>query len=105
MTSDGGGDKHREARLKKTRTYVGSQLRLRRKILGIALETLAEQIGMRTRHLEACELGEKDLTVSELCALAQSLSVPPWYFYDGLGDTGRPGSIRLPESVASHMLH
>jgi transcriptional regulator with XRE-family HTH domain len=101
----GDGDKHREERLKRTRSHVGAQLRSRRNFLGITLEALAARTGMRIAHLAACERGQKDLTVGELCLLAESLQVQPWYFYNGLADKESRDSIRLDDSMTSRMVH
>jgi transcriptional regulator with XRE-family HTH domain len=92
MQNANGTLQRRRQDLQRTRDHVGSQIRMRREDLGISVEWLAEETGMRASHIEACERGEKDLSVGELCALAYCLNVAPWYFYTGL--TGRSRASR-----------
>lgn len=64
--------------------HIGSQLRARRLSLGISEETLAQELGVSVRAVNAFESGTKELMLEHIIVLAKTLSVPPTYFYNGL---------------------
>ena len=64
--------------------HDGSQVRLRRNVLGMSLETLAAEIGVTYQQLQKYEHAVNGISASRLYELAQALKVPVSYFFDEL---------------------
>ena len=62
--------------------HVGSRVRLRRMLLGLSQEKLAEQLGLTFQQVQKYEKGINRIGASRLFDLAQVLSVPVQFFYD-----------------------
>lgn len=62
---------------------VGARIRLRRKILGMSQETVAEHIGVTFQQLQKYEKGTNRVGASRLHQIAEALKVSPAHF---LGD-------------------
>ncbi len=85
--------------------YVGSRLRLRRRLLGLSQEKLAEAIGITFQQIQKYERGANRVSASRLYDLAQVLAVPIDYFFDGIGSKGdeqQKGPEILDASAAEH---
>ncbi|HEX8045525.1 helix-turn-helix domain-containing protein [Rhizobium sp.] len=75
--------------------YVGSRVRMRRLMLGMSQERLAEQIGVTFQQVQKYEKGTNRIGASRLQAIAGVLAVPVAFFFqqdntqplatDGLG--------------------
>lgn len=63
--------------------YVGSRVRLRRTVLGMSQERLADQLGITFQQVQKYENGSNRIGASRLYAISQILSVPVEYLYDG----------------------
>ena len=66
--------------------HVGSRIRLRRTLLGMSQERLAEAIGLTFQQVQKYERGANRVSASKLWEIAAALKTPVAYFYDGLGD-------------------
>ena len=66
--------------------HVGNRIRLRRTLLGMSQERLAEQIGLTFQQVQKYERGANRVSASKLWEIAGALRTPVAYFYDGLGD-------------------
>ncbi len=75
--------------------HIGAHIRLRRMLLGIELERLAEEIGVSHQHMRHYERGVHRVSAATLYELSCALSVPIEYFFEGLG---RPTLGRLASS-------
>ncbi|MQB45673.1 helix-turn-helix transcriptional regulator [Rhizobium sp. ICMP 5592] len=75
--------------------YVGSRVRMRRLMLGMSQERLADQIGVTFQQVQKYEKGTNRIGASRLQAIAGVLAVPVAFFFqqdntqplatDGLG--------------------
>jgi transcriptional regulator with XRE-family HTH domain len=64
--------------------HVGQQLRARRKTLGLSQELLATRVGVTFQQMQKYEKGTNRISASRLFDIAQALSVPVSYFFEGL---------------------
>ena len=63
-------------------THVGSRVRLRRMILGMSQEKLAERLGLTFQQVQKYEKGINRIGASRLFDLAQVLGVAVQFFYE-----------------------
>lgn len=63
--------------------HVGSRVRLRRTVLGMSQERLADQLGITFQQVQKYENGSNRVGASRLFAISNVLSVPVSYLYDG----------------------
>jgi transcriptional regulator with XRE-family HTH domain len=61
--------------------YVGSRVRMRRLMLGMSQERLAEQIGVTFQQVQKYEKGTNRIGASRLQAIAGVLAVPVAFFF------------------------
>src|SRR3954467_4687506 len=62
--------------------HVGNRIRLRRTLLGMSQERLAEQMGLTFQQVQKYERGTNRVSSSRLFDLTRIMSVPIAYFYD-----------------------
>ena len=75
--------------------YVGARVRERRIMLGLTQQQLAEMIGVTYQQAHKYERGINRVSAGRLYEIAQVLSVPIGYFFEGLDGQGtRPVSPR-----------
>ena len=65
-------------------THLGRRLRRRRRLLGLTQQQLAVQVGVRFQQVQKYECGANRISAARLWELAEALSTPISYFYDGL---------------------
>lgn len=61
--------------------YVGQKLRVRRSLLGMSQERLAEQTGITFQQIQKYERGKNRVSSSRLFQFSQILDVPVNYFF------------------------
>ena len=85
--------------------HVGKRLRRRRRLLGMTQQSLADEVGIRFQQIQKYECGANRVSASRLFELAEALSVPVQYFYEGLGGAGG-GDLPedAPEFIAPDVL-
>ncbi|MFV3126092.1 helix-turn-helix domain-containing protein [Niveispirillum sp. KHB5.9] len=66
--------------------YVGQRMRLRRGLLGMSQEVLAERLGITFQQVQKYERGANRVSASRLWDLSRALDVPVSFFFDGLDD-------------------
>lgn len=71
--------------------HVGARIRMRRRILGVSQERLAEDLGLTFQQVQKYERGANRVSASKLYEIAKSLQSPVDYFFEGLEDTARGG--------------
>jgi transcriptional regulator with XRE-family HTH domain len=72
-------------------THVGSQLRLRRTLLGMSQQKLGDALGLTFQQVQKYERGTNRIGASRLHELSVILDVPVGYFFEGLPtDQQRP---------------
>ena len=64
--------------------HLGRRLRRRRRLLGLTQQQLAVQVGVRFQQIQKYECGANRISAARLWELAEALSTPISYFYDGL---------------------
>ncbi len=66
--------------------HVGVRMRMRRKLLGMGQDQLAEALGLTFQQVQKYERGENRVSASKLHKIATILRVEVTYFFDGLPD-------------------
>ncbi len=64
--------------------HVGSRVRLRRTLLGMSQERLADAVGLTFQQIQKYERGTNRIGSSRLYEFAQVLDIPVSFFFDGL---------------------
>ena len=67
--------------------YIGSRVRLRRMTIGVSQEQLGDALGLTFQQVQKYEKGQNRIGAGRLYRIAQILSTPVAYFYDGLPPT------------------
>ena len=68
--------------------HVGSRIRLRRKLLGLSQQQLAERLGLTFQQVQKYERGVNRVSASKLYETAQVLQASVTHFFEGLeGET------------------
>lgn len=62
--------------------HAGSRLRLRRMVIGMSQEKLAERMGISFQQIQKYEKGTNRIGASRLWQLARILDVPVQFFFD-----------------------
>ncbi len=83
--------------------HVGSRVRLRRTLLGMSQEKLAESLGITFQQVQKYERGVNRVGASRLYDLSRILDVPVGFFFEGAGFPVKPsrGATRSRAMVAS----
>ena len=68
--------------------HVGARIRMRRRLLGVSQERLAEALGLTFQQVQKYERGANRVSASKLYEIARTLQTPVTYFFDGLADAG-----------------
>ena len=80
-----------------TDKYVGSRVRMRRMMLGMSQEKLADALGLTFQQVQKYEKGTNRISASRLQAISQILDAPVHFFFEGAPQTGK-GAPGLGES-------
>ena len=67
--------------------HVGSRVKLRRRLIGMSQERLADQIGVAFQQVQKYEKGTNRIGASRLMKIAEVLGVTPGYFFEQDGDS------------------
>jgi transcriptional regulator with XRE-family HTH domain len=70
-----------------TDVYVGSRVRMRRKMLGLSQEKLGDKLGITFQQIQKYEKGTNRVGASRLQAMATAMEVPVSYFFPDTGQT------------------
>ncbi|NKX44392.1 helix-turn-helix domain-containing protein [Roseicyclus persicicus] len=84
--------------------HVGKRVRHRRWMVGMTQQQLAEKVGIKFQQIQKYETGMNRISASRLWDIAEALSVPVAYFFEGMdgadaaqttdaGMAGVPGDI------------
>lgn len=68
--------------------HVGGRIRLRRTLLGLSQEKLAQGLGLTFQQIQKYERGANRVGASRLYQLAQVLDVPVAFFFDDMPASG-----------------
>ena len=68
--------------------HVGKRIRHRRWLVGVTQQQLAEAVGIKFQQIQKYETGMNRVSASRLWDIAEALSVPVSFFFEGLEDQG-----------------
>jgi len=68
--------------------HVGKRIRMRRSMLNITQEMLAESVGVTFQQIQKYERGANRISASRLHQFSQALTVPVEYFYQEFAEAG-----------------
>jgi len=92
-----------------TDKHVGARVRMRRLMLGLSQEKLADGLGLTFQQVQKYEKGTNRIGASRLQHIANILKVPPQFFFEelpkGRGTAsydGAPSTAFINEFVASN---
>lgn len=78
---------------------------MRRKVLGVSQERLAEALGLTFQQVQKYERGSNRVSASKLYEIARFLGSPIAYFFEGLADpTSGEASVDGPEQLMHDFL-
>ena len=66
-------------------THVGKRLRLRRNIMGMSQENLADELGITFQQVQKYEKGVNRISASRLFEIARLLAAPVAFFFEEFG--------------------
>ncbi|MBV9996089.1 MAG: helix-turn-helix transcriptional regulator [Caulobacteraceae bacterium] len=66
--------------------HVGARIRMRRRILGVSQERLADALGLTFQQVQKYERGANRVSASKLYEIAAALKTPVSHFFEGLAD-------------------
>jgi transcriptional regulator with XRE-family HTH domain len=78
--------------------HVGGRVRMRRKMLSISQERLADALGLTFQQVQKYERGANRISASKLYEIARFLSAPIAYFFEGLADPTTSGAAGADHS-------
>ena len=80
--------------------HVGQRLRVRRSLLGLSQEKLAESIGLTFQQIQKYERGTNRVSAGRLFELSKVLDVPVSYFFEQYGQSsqGSSGNLGLADN-------
>ena len=82
--------------------HVGKRVRHRRWMVGMTQQQLAEKVGIKFQQIQKYETGTNRISASRLWDIADALSVPVEFFFEGLRDSGKREEIPgLPGDLMS----
>lgn len=84
--------------------HVGGRVRMRRKMLGISQERLADALGLTFQQVQKYERGANRISASKLYEIARFLSAPIAYFFEGLTDPTSSGAA-THDSQSEQFVH
>ena len=64
--------------------HVGGRIRMRRRVMGLSQEALADALELTFQQVQKYERGANRVSASKLFAAAHVLQVPVSYFFEGL---------------------
>lgn len=73
--------------------HVGMRIRMRRKMLGVSQEALADELGLTFQQVQKYERGANRVSASKLYDTARALSTTVAWFFEGLADTAGEGDV------------
>ncbi len=83
---------------------MGSRLRLRRKVLGLSQEKLAQALGITFQQVQKYEKGANRISASRLQQIASVLEVPVAFFFEN-ASAGLDGAAAEPAARSMWAAH
>ena len=79
--------------------HVGQRIRQRRWMSGMTQQQLAEKVGIKFQQIQKYETGMNRVSASRLWDIAEALSVPVAYFFEGMA--GAEDGTQTAEAASS----
>lgn len=81
--------------------HVGKRVRHRRWLIGMTQQQLAEQVGIKFQQIQKYETGANRISASRLWDIADALSVPVSFFFEGLEEAEKaaPEKHSVPADI------
>ena len=81
--------------------HVGKRVRHRRWMVGMTQQQLAEKVGIKFQQIQKYETGMNRVSASRLWDIADALSVPVGFFFEGLdgGDVESVSAQAVPGDI------
>ena len=73
--------------------HVGNRMRLRRMLIGLSQERMGEMLGLTFQQVQKYEKGVNRIGAGRLYQIADILSVPVSYFYEGFAGEGEKANV------------
>ena len=84
--------------------HVGGRVRVRRRLIHMTQETLADLIDVTFQQVQKYERGSNRISASKLFAIAEALEVPISYFFEGLDEIGeKPADEGSEQNIQSFL--
>lgn len=80
--------------------HVGGRIRVRRMLLGMSQEAIADKLGLTFQQVQKYEKGVNRIGASRLFQLAAVLGVPVQYFFQDMPLTAESGQTMVEEHAA-----
>jgi transcriptional regulator with XRE-family HTH domain len=77
-----------------TDRYVGKRVRMRRLMIKMSQEKLADRLGLTFQQVQKYEKGVNRISASRLREMAHALQVPIQFFFEGLPEAGSSSKER-----------
>lgn len=84
--------------------HVGGRVRMRRKLIGVSQEQLADSLALTFQQVQKYERGENRISASKLYRIAALLKTDVTYFFDGLPDPVDAAAPDGPGAAADRTL-
>ncbi len=83
--------------------HVGKRVRHRRWMVGMTQQQLAEKVGIKFQQIQKYETGMNRISASRLWDIAEALSVPVSYVFEGMDGDEAEGEAPAASNTASAM--
>jgi transcriptional regulator with XRE-family HTH domain len=87
-----------------TDKHVGSRVRMRRMMLGLSQEKVADALGLTFQQVQKYEKGTNRISASRLQQISSVLKVPVPFFFEGAPDQSKIDAKATPANEASEFL-
>lgn len=81
--------------------HIGKRLKLRRMMIGLSQEDLANAVGVAFQQIQKYECAVNRVSTSRLWALGTALQCPVSFFYDGMNGTPSDTDVNAAEEDLS----
>lgn len=79
--------------------HVGKRIRHRRWLVGMTQQQLAEKVGIKFQQIQKYETGMNRVSASRLWDIAEALTVPVSFFFEGLSDEKAAAQGDVPQDI------
>ena len=78
--------------------HVGARVRMRRLLIGMSQEKMAERLGLTFQQVQKYEKGTNRISASRLWQLSRTLDVPVGFFFEDLREDATDGGFAEPDA-------